>query len=203
MNSKRFFIVMIVLVGLLLLGFGGGTYKANSMLHDESEKLVELKLTSSVLEKQREGLNQAKRDIAEFSELEKLTKSILPQEKDQVNTIGEIATHAQTANIRLGAIEFPQSQLGQVSRGRRAAAATDSSKTQLTPLEDLKGVYVMDIDIRNHGEHPVDYEQIIRFLELLEGNRRTAQVVNISIQPDAENKTLFHFTINLNTYVRP
>lgn len=206
MNSKRFFFVMIVSVVLLVVAFGGGAYQANKMLSAESDELLDLKLTGAVLDKQRETLNQAKRDIAEFSELETITKSILPEDKDQANTIGEIASHARASGIQLGAIEFPQSELGQAAKGKgktKASATTDSTRTQLLELEDLKGVYVMEINTRNHAEIPVSYEQIINFLQLLESNRRTAQVIDISIQPDTEAPNLFHFTIKLNTYVRP
>lgn len=204
MTSKRFFMVMIASAALLLVGFGGGAYQANTMLKAEGEELLDLKLTSAVLDKQRETLNQAKRDIAEFSELEQITKSIIPQEKDQASTIGEIATLAKTANIQLGAIEFPQSELGQAAKGKaKTPGSTDSSRTQLTELTDLKGVYVMEINARNHANNPVTYEQIIQFLNLLESNRRTAQVIDISIQPDQDSTSRFHFTIKLNTYIRP
>lgn len=205
MTSKRFFFVMIVSVALLLVGFGGGAYKANGILKSESDKLLDLKLSGAVLDKQRETLNQAKRDIAEFAELETITKSILPEEKDQADTIGEIAAHAKTSGIILGAIEFPQSELGAVKGKSKAKtpAATDSNRTQLLELSDLKGVYVMEINVRNHAEIPTSYEQIIQFLELLESNRRTAQVIDIGIQQDQKIPTMFHFTIKLNTYIRP
>lgn len=204
MNSKRFFFIMLAMVASLIAVFAGGVYKASSMLKAESDELIDLKLTSSVLDRQRDSLDQAKRDIAEFSELEELTKSIVPQEKDQANTIGEIASHAQTSGIRLGAIQFPQSELGQVTRGKaKSPSSADSDISQLLPLEDLKGVYVMGIDVRNHSDHPVKYEQIIQFLSLLESNRRTAQVIDISIQPDDKIVGAFHFSTKLNTYIRP
>lgn len=203
MSSKRFFFIMIISLILLVVGFGAGAYQANTMLQSESNKLVELKLSNEVLDKQRETLNQARHDIAEFSELEKISKSILPEDKDQANSIGEIAFHAKASGIQLGAIEFPQSELGQIKGKSKTPAATDSSRTQLLELSDLKGVYAMEITVRNHSEIPVKYEQIIDFLESLESNRRTAQVTDIDIQPDSEDPTMFHFTIKLNTYVRP
>src|SRR5690606_4554964 len=123
-------------------------------------------------------LRQAKKDIAEYSDLEEITKSIIPQEKDQANTIAEITTHANRAGISLGVIEFPSSELGQVQKKGKKTVTIDSSMTQLTELEDIKGVYVMPIDVSNHSKSPVAYEQIIEFLRLLESNRRTAQVTN-------------------------
>lgn len=206
MTSKRFFLVMIALTVLLMVVFGTGAYFANNTLKKEGDKLVELKLQSKVLDKQQTDLQQANKDIAEYSELETITKSIVPQDKDQASTIAEIANIANQAGISLGAIEFPESELGQVAKkGAKAKAATptDNSKTQLTELEDLKGVYVMNIDISSHKDGPAQYQQIVNFLGLLESNRRTAQVTNISIRPDSENKNLFHFSVTLNTYVRP
>lgn len=204
MTSKRFFLVMVGIAILLLLGFGAGVYKVNSMFNKESDKLAELKLSAYVLKEQQSVLRQAKRDITEFSGLEEITRSIIPEDKNQANTIGEIASHAKKAGISLGAIEFPQSELGRVAKGKaKTKSTTDSSTTQLVEVDDLKGVYVMSISIRNHSEKPIAYDQILDFLKRLESNRRTAQVVEIGIQPDQKTPNLFHFTIKLNTYIRP
>lgn len=204
MNSKRAYFAMLGGILLLLILFAGGAYLSTKLLAKEGASLLELKLLNSVLDKQQQDLNQAKKDITDFSELEQITKSIVPQSKDQASTMAEIAKLANESGISLGAIEFPESQLGQVSKGKdKKAKAVDESKTQLTELEDLKGVYSMEISVRNHTNRPVEYSKIIRYLELLENNRRTAQVTTIDITPDTEVPSLFHFVILLNTYIKP
>lgn len=205
MTSKRFFFVMLGAVGILVLLFGGGVYLSNKLLKSESNKLVELKLKDEVLDRRQEDLNRAKRDIDQYSELEAISKSIVPQDKDQAETIVEITNLAKQAGIQLGSIEFPQSQLGQITKNAKGKAAqpSDSSKTQLTELPDMKGVYVMNITVTSKSTSPVRYKQIIEYLKLLENNRRTAQVTNISITPDADDRNLFEFSITLDTYVRP
>lgn len=202
MNSKRFFFVMIGAVAFLTIIFGALAYNSSKILQAEGNKLLELKLADSVLNKQEKGLEQAKRDIKEYSNLENITKSIVPENKDQASTIAEISTMANEAGINLGSIEFPESELGQVAQ-KKGAKQVDNSKTQLTELPDLKGVYVMEIKISSHNQLPVSYDQIIKYLDMLESSRRTAQVTDIDILPDVENPSKFSFTITLNTYVRP
>lgn len=201
MSSKRFFFVMIGLIVTLLAATGFAAFQGDALLRNESSKLVDLKLANLVLEKQEQDLQQAERDIEEYEDLETITKSIVPQEKDQANTIAEIATLANQSGIRLGSIEFPASELGEVVKKGKAAKAPNT--TQLEPLSDLKGVYVMQITVLSHRDSPVLYDQIITFLEGLEKNRRTAQVTDISITPSREVPGRFSFTLTLNTYIRP
>lgn len=208
MTSKRFFFVMLFIIVILMGGALGGAYLANKMLHKEGEALVDLKLQDEVLSKQEIGLQQAIKDIKEYEELEIATKSIVPQDKDQADTIAEIAKLAKDAGFRVGSIEFPESQLGQITKKgsnakAKTPAAVDSKTTQLTPLDDLKGVYIMEIKVNSHKDTPANYQSIIKLLQGLENNRRTAQVVNIDITPDEEFAGRFDVSISLNTYIRP
>lgn len=203
MNSKKLFYILIACSVLVVGLFAVGVFQATKILKSEGNKLVDLKLTDKVLEKQQAGLLQAKRDIKEYSDLESVTKSIVPQDKDQASTIAEISSMANQAGISLGAIEFPQSALGQIASKGSKKTNTDASKSQLTELSDLKGVYVMEININSHSKIPVSYDQIISYLKLLESSRRTAQVTNIDIAPDTTDPSKYGFEITLNTYVRP
>lgn len=202
MNSKKVFFGMIGLTILLAALFAAGAYQANKLLHSEGEILLNLKLADAVLDKRDSALLQAKKDISEYSSLEEVTKSIVPQEKDQASTIAEVSQMARESGIALGSIEFPSSELGQISN-KKGAKIPDQNKTQLTELSDLKGVYAMKITINSLQNRPVRYEQIISYLKLLESSRRTAQVTDITIQPNTGNSNLFDFSIVLNTYVRP
>lgn len=206
MTSKRSFFVMLGCIALLVALFGGGVYLSNVLLKSESDKLVKVKLQDEVLEKRQEDLNKAKSDIEKYSELEDISKFIVPEDKDQAETIVEITNLAKQSDIELGSINFPKSELGQAAKKGakgKTAQPTDNSKTQLTELPDIKGVYVMTITISNKENYPVSYRQIINFLSLLENNRRTAQVTSIGITPDSDNRNFNDFVISLDTYVRP
>lgn len=204
MSSKRLFFVLVACTGLLAVLFAVGAYESNKMLHTQGDKLVEKKLEKNVLDRQQENLQKAKRDLLDLQELSTLTESIIPRDKDQARTIVEINNLAKDAGITLGSIEFPASELGAITgRGRNAAPQTDNTLTQLTPVSDIKGMYAMDITLSSHGEIPVPYSSLISFLENLEKNRRTAQVVNISIMPDDENPRLINFSITLSAYIKP
>lgn len=200
MNSKKFFFVLISGLGIMIIIFGAGAYQATKILQSEGSKLVDLKLADKVLDKQQEGLLKAKRDIEKFSELEAIAKSIVPQSKDQASTIAEISNMANQAGINLSSIKFPQSNLGSATK-KGSKQSSDPAKSQLTELPDLKGVYIMDIEVSNNTRSPITYDQIIKFLQLLESSRRTAQVTNINITPEASG--YFQLSININTYVRP
>ncbi len=203
MNSKRLFLVSIAIIAALLLGFAGAFQQSTAMLKTQSEKLSDLKLTDIVLNKQKSDLDTAKRYIKEFSELEQVSKSIVPQDKDQANTIAELTSMAREADIPHVSFSFLESNLGQAGKKKNDKGPTDSNKTQVTELSDLKGVYAMAITVSNRSLNPVTYDQILRYLELLESNRRTSQVTNIEIRPDQQAQGRFHFSIILNTYIRP
>ncbi len=203
MNAKRVFYLglggLIVLIALCV----AGTYYANKRIQAEGKKLYELKLESSVLERQNKALEQAKRDIRQYEELEKIAKSVVPQEKDQARTVLELVNLAAEAGIRVTSVEFPQSELGQAARRGSKAPVTNNNLTQLTPLTSPKGVYSMQITVQADPQSPVSYNQLIDYLTRLENNRRTAQVTNISISPSSDNRSQVTFTLSLNSFVKP
>lgn len=213
MNSKRVFFVMlgvVILIGLLIIG---GTVYGNILLKQESKKLVDLKLQNRLLDEQQTSLIQANKDIEKYSELETTAKAIVPQDKDQAKAVRELVIIAEESGIKLNSISFPSSSLGQVQTVAPAAnadngetkAATPAAPpiTQVKPVEGITGVYLMEINIQQDATVPVTYAQFIAFLERLEQNRRTAQVSNISITPDAQNRNLVAFNLTVNLYIKP
>ena len=203
MTPKRLYFVMIGFIVLLIGLSVAGTYSANKLLRAEGDKLLEQKLEQAALEKQSQALAQAKRDIAEYEGLEAIAKSIVPQEKDQATTVLEIIKLAKKSNITLSSIDFPDSLLGEIAVKGKASKTVDKNTTQLTPLDKPKGVFVMEISVQSDTESPISYNQLLSFLKGLEKNRRTAQIVDISIQPSDENRNLVSFSLVINSYVRP
>lgn len=198
MNSKRFFFVMLGILIALGLVTAGGAYQSKVVLNNKGEELVNKKLEKNVLDLQQTDLNNAKKDLVTLNELSELTKSIIPRDKDQARTIVEINNLAEDADIELASISFPASSLG--GGGRKKI---DPALSQLTPVDDLKGVYVLPVTVVVGSDAPVTYDQIIKFLEGLENNRRTAQVTSVSIIPEASDQSSLTFTIVLNAYIKP
>lgn len=202
MSPKRVFFILLGVSLVLAAAFVGVITYGKNLIVAEGETLKEVRLESAVLDKQSEALNQAKRDIAEYEDLEKIAKTVVPQDKDQARTVLELVALARQSSITVTGVSFPDSALGESgTRGKKTSASTDL--TQLTPLDSPKGVYSMAIRIDTDPAQPVSYQQLIGFLERLENNRRTAQVSNIQITPDTENRSVLSFNLTLTSYVKP
>ncbi len=204
MNSKRVFFIMVGAV-ILLVGLSAFvTFAGRKLIIAEGEKLTNLKLEQEVLEKRATSLRQAEQDIKKYEELEQIARSVVPRDKDQARTVVDIVSMARDSGISITNINFPQSLLGQVSKGGGSKGKmTDPNLTQLTALDNPKGVYSMEIRIDTDDSRPVQYSKLLNFLGKLETNRRTAQVTNISIAPSPSNRNLISFTLTLTTYVKP
>lgn len=192
---------------LLVVSIGALTSLSLSLLKKQGQTLTSLKEDQLVLKNREASLDRAEIDIKKYAELEKISKAIVPQEKDQARTVREIVAIAQETGIPLESITFPESTLGALksskSTKKSVKPTSDPDKTQLTPVPETKGLYAMDITIQSDSKSPIAYNRLLLFLEKLEQNRRTAHVTNISVQPFKDNRSLVTFSINLNVYIKP
>ncbi len=215
MNSKKMYYILLggfcLSIGLVIAGIVLG----DMYLHKQSAKLVDLKLQNKVIEEQQSSLSQAKKDVDKYAELDKIAKQIIPQDKDQAKATLEILNIAKASGIKLASISYPASTLGQApvktqattddkSSGSGATPAPASpSITQVKPVDGLQNVYQYDITVVSDTDAPVSYARLMSFLQKLEQNRRTAQVTQISIQPDSQNRNALNFTLTLTLYIKP
>jgi len=210
MTSKRLRWLLIGVLGLLFVGLLAGTYETNKLLGLQASKLIRLKAKSLALATEQQGLIKAKKDIVTYSSLEKIAKSVVPQDKDQAEAVREIVNIAGAYGISLAAISFPASSLGTSGNAAIVSAAASSSTlkpttslSQLQPVKNIPGVYQLQITVVGDPVKPVNYDKFVSFLSALEHNRRTAQVSTIAIQPNAANRSLLTFTLSLNEYIKP
>lgn len=215
MSNKRFFYVMVGIIGFLGILVIGTTFFGNSLLQKESKALVDLKLEDRLLEEQQLALTQANKDLEKYTELDAIARTIVPQDKDQARAVREIVQIAAESNIKLANITFPASNLGQTATPKpttttptegdaaATAAPTTPPVTQVKPVSGIPGVYVMELNIQSDTTTPVPYSRFIEFLERLGQNRRTAQVSTITIQPSTEDRNRLTFTLALNLYIKP
>jgi hypothetical protein len=203
-NTKK---VYYGLLGTLILVFVmavGGTLYGTSALKKTGDELLDLKLQNAVLDKEEVSLAQAKKSVNQYSQLEKIAKSIVPQEKDQARTVREIVSLANQSGVSLNAISFPESTLGRTPGGSKnsKAPAAPAGTTQLTPVKGLSGVYAMPISVDSNKDRPITYTQLLGFLRRLEQNRRTSHVTDISIMPTEEDRSLVTFSLKVNAYIK-
>lgn len=206
MNSKKFYFVMLGLVGLLCAVIVVSAIFGSQLLEKKSEDLVALKLESAVIDAQGTSLVRAKEDIAKYSELNQEARVIVPQDKDQAQAVREIVKIASDSGIKLSSIDFPTSSLGSTSKkSSSSSSSSNSSKlTQVTPVPGITGLYAMKITVQQQvATNAVSYNSFINFLSKLEKNRRTAQVTGVTIQPSDTNPDLLTFSLELNVYIKP
>jgi hypothetical protein len=196
LNAKRLYRTLIGLVVLSLLLIAGGVYAAGKVLQQKSGEVYDAKLKSLTLEKQQTDLRKARADIERYKDLAEIAKNIVPRDKDQARTVREISKLAEANNIKLGALTFPSSSLGQPN----AAGGQDS---QLEPVSDIPGTFILEVTVRSDSGTPVAYDDFINFLQALEQNRRTALVTGITITPDTNNPNNLQFTLTLDEYLKP
>jgi hypothetical protein len=209
MNAKHVYFAMIGCLVLLVGAIGGGTYLANQELVKQSRKLQDYKTQAEVVSREQAGLAKAKKDVARYTELEKIAKTIVPQDKDQARAVREIVNIAGAAGVKLTAVNFPASNLGSkvptAAAGGAAApkADTGSALSQLKPIKDLSGVYNLQITVQADPNSPVPFDKFLDFLKRLENNRRTAQVTSIVLQPQTANRNLVSFTLTIDEFIKP
>ena len=202
MTSKHLRWLLLGLLGLLFVGLVAGTYEANSLFESQASKLVSLKAKSLALTSEQQSLVQAKKDIVTYSDLEKIAKSVVPQDKDQAEAVREIVNIAASNGVSLATVSFPASSLGN-SNAPTTTKTSSTSLSQLTPVKNIPGVYQLQITVVGDPTKPVAYDKFISFLSALEHNRRTAQVIAIGLQPNTTNRSLLTFSLTLNEYIKP
>lgn len=204
MNTKRLFYGLAALLGLLAIATGGIVVYGNKFLTTQNEKLTSLKIESSNLELVQNSLRTAKKDIELYSEVEKIAKTIVPQEKDQARTVREIVKIGDESGVAIASITFPSSTLGNSTTGQTGSTANAAAGTitQTQKVPGLTNVEKLPITITSDASKPVSYRSFILFMEKLEQNRRTSQVENINIQPSSENRNFLTFSLTLNVYIK-
>ncbi|HSX43703.1 MAG TPA: hypothetical protein VLE69_00165 [Candidatus Saccharimonadales bacterium] len=213
MNSKRVFFLMCAVVGILLIATVGIVIAGNQMLHKKASSLTSYKLDNKVLDEQQSSLNQAKKDIEKYSDLEKIAKSVVPQDKDQAEAVREIVKIAADNGIFLSNISFPVSTLGQTapkasstdqsSSSSSATASKAPPVTQVQAVDGIPGVYTLQITMQQDSNKPVTYDKFISFLTGLEQNRRTSQVTNITVTPNPGDRSKITFGLTVQAYIKP
>jgi cell division protein FtsB len=223
MTSKRLYFVLMGVSLLLVLGIIGGAYGTNSLLSTQSQKLVAQKAKLASLQQEQIELTKSKKDIATYTDLYNISKAIVPQSKDQTQTVRQIVELASNTGVTLQSITFPASDLGgsalsttgtttvpAPAAGSPVSPATNPALSQLVAVPDIPGVYDLELTVTSSTDtgHLATFSQMINFLAALEQNRLTALVSKITIQPatNSDGSTesgLYSFVLTLDVYIKP
>lgn len=198
MSSKKLYFGLIGLLVLLGIGILVSAREANTVLENKSESLASLKASNQATAEQKTQLAKDKQDIATYTDLNTIAKSVVPQDKDQAEAVREIVNLASMSGIpKLSSIAFPASTLG------GAKVKTGGGLTQVTPVKGIPGIYDLQITITQANTDEVPYGSFTTFLSKLEQNRRTAQVSSIDVQPDPKTPNVVAFTLVIDEFIKP
>ena len=202
MNSKKTYYTLVAVTIALGVALLGSAFLANTILSTKTASLSKLKAQDQALADLQISLIRNQSDIVRYDELNKIAKAIVPQDKDQTQTVREIVAIARASGIeKLTSVTFPTSTLG--TTGTVGSAKTTGGITQVSPVQGMSGVYTLPITVSNMQNDVVTYDELIAFLAGLEQNRRTAQVTSITITPDANNANKVAFSLVINEYIKP
>ncbi len=193
LSAQKLYYLLVASVcsGLVLLLLGA--YGANSFLKSKSSIVRDARLQVMVLEEKQKQLSKARADIQVYQTQADIARHIVPQDKDQAQTVREIVSIADQYGIKLGSITFPSSTLGDAK----------VKNSQLQPVKNIPGVLSLEINVQSASNSPTTYAVFIDFLDALEHNRRTALVKGITLLPDTAHPGKLTFTLVLNEYVKP
>jgi len=208
MTAKRLYFTMIGLLFVFIVAAGAMIYFGTSFMKKSSTSLVNAKLDNYAADEQEKGFVQAKKDLEKYKDLSALVDKILPKDKDQARAVTELYKMASESGVTIDRIQFPSSTLGQKAATTTPSSATDATKpaatsttvTQAKAVDGLKSVLGIDIEISSGKS--LKYDDMIKFLQKIESNRRSMQVKKIVVHPDLE-KNVLSFEVTVTTFVKP
>lgn len=221
MTSKKLRLILLGALGMMALAFVFIAVAGTSMLAKKSQKMVDMKIESKTLEAQLSNLAQAKKEVQEYSYFKDVAKTVLPSDKDQAQAVLEIVRLANESGISLQSITFPSSSLGAApaaaippTTGSSGTAATPAPTaaviSQAKPVTGIKGLYSLELTISPDvspqlpPERQVTYDKMLDFLKRIERNRRTAQITEVTISPNATaGSKIINFSLKINIFIKP
>lgn len=200
MNSKKmYFILLGLIIGITAAG-SFGAYTGNALLQKKSDELAGLKLEQYSNQIDQNIALRANEKVEEYKDVIELVQTVIPQDKDQAQTIAEILQIANEAGVSLNGFTFTGSSLD-AAQPKKLKEGTPKPISQLTPVTGLGGIYAMEVNTSSSSS--VEFSNFIMFLQKLENNRRTAQVSSLSITPSAEIPDHVSFNLTLTLYIKP
>ena len=203
----------LLLLGLLAAGalaFIAITFLGLSTLSQKSTEVAGLKLKNETLDAQLTNLGIAKKEVERYSYFNDVAATVLPSDKDQAKAVLTVFKLAEQSGISIASITFPTSNLGGGTTKATGSAASAISQAQ--PVQGIKGLYSLQLTITPESGSTVPedkvptYAKLKDFLQRIEHDRRTAQITQVSIQPESSDSRItgaINFSLTINIFMRP
>jgi hypothetical protein len=215
LDNRKLSWVLLASLGASVLIFLAVMSVGLSKLSAESKHMVDLKVKSQIADTQLSNLEQTKKDVEKYSFFKDVAKTVIPNDKNQAESVLEINQMANEAGIAIQSITFPASTLGlglaTTATSQQDATSSASASTaisQAKPVTGIPGLYSLQLTItpQSDKDAPPDkqitYAKMLDFLNRIENNRHTAQIAQVSIQPASNNQSL-SFSLIVNIFIKP
>jgi Tfp pilus assembly protein PilO len=184
MNPKRYFFVLIGILGVTLAAGGAGYYFALTRLNSQSAALADKLALASDASDQIDTLTATQRvynrDIAPI--LSKIDEA-LPREKKQTEILAQLQNIAGEQGLAISSVSMPSP----------AGVPNLTSQTIKTGA-----VLALPIGFQLSGS----YAQLQAFLTRIENMNRFTNVTNLAISRPDKSKPIV-YSISLNAYIKP
>ncbi|MBI4033629.1 hypothetical protein HY379_01385 [Candidatus Saccharibacteria bacterium] len=211
-SARQLRFLLLGLLGIAGIVFVAIAFLGLNSLSQKSDELVESKLKSKALDAQLASLSVAKKQVEQYSYFNDVAKTVLPTDKDQAQAVLTIFKFAKEAGISIANITFPISNLGASSGSASATGSSSTAISQAKPVEGIKGLFSLQLTVTPEigpavpPDKVATFNKFLDFLQRIEQDRRTAQIVQVSIQPEIENSGptgSINFTLMINIFMRP
>lgn len=192
MSPKRFYLLLLAVLGLVSLASVGGFVLVDGQLKTRARAVSLLIAERDAQSDKIDKLKVSKNSVQDAQKLNELINALLPTQKKQENLVADIIYTAtnqasinanQIINISFSGTGVPDTLSG-----------TSASK-------DIKGVYVYPFTLQLKD---ISYETMLKLFSELEKNKRIIQADQVQISPDkARAGFLSNVSLSLKTFVQP
>lgn len=210
---------MLGILALLVVGSFAMLYFGNGYMKKSATSLINSKLDNVAYDAEEQTYLQGRKDLDKYKTLNETISKILPKSKDQAQAVKELYRIGDETGILIDRIQFPSSTLGQkvavaaptptpanskTSEAEAPVTPAAPSITQAKAVEGMPGVLGVDIQV---GLQPaygksINYDNMIKFLQKVENNRRSMQIKQINVHADTQNGGIT-FDVILTIFVKP
>lgn len=203
LTATTFRILLIVsLVVIAALGVGGFILAKNQLTTvatEVSSAVSEANASSNNLE----TLQLLKRELSKQQEVIARTGQIVAESQSyryQDQIIADLTKYASEANIVITNIDFGDAGQtpGATAPASSSAGATPTPTTNAAPAPSGVKSTLVSITLNN----PVNYNDLLRFVRLIEQNLTKMQVSSIGLSSDATTSQVSSDALTIEVYVR-
>lgn len=190
-SKKAFFSILGVL--LFVLGSGAGVfYLLDGQLVELNATIGRLKAEQKAAKSQIGIYESTRTKVSELAFVEDLANSVLPNEKEQANTIAELRKFVIDSGMQFESISFAGSDQKAIAAGRIATTQTEKN-------DDLPGVLLLPANVVIGPG--ASYDQVLSLLRTIETNQRKMQVTNLTLLPDETGERFSSITLDVDIYL--